>query len=53
MSEASVLEIPSRVAGWDDEEGEWDETLFYHFMNIGWTVEEELKKNLEDKTIDA
>lgn len=35
-----MIEIPIKTDDWDDQEGEFEETLFYHFLNIGWVVAE-------------
>ena len=35
-----AIEIPSKIDGWDDPDGEFNETEFYHFLNIGWIAED-------------
>jgi hypothetical protein len=33
-----TVEIPIKTDGWD-KDGEFDPTLYFHFLNLGWNVE--------------
>ncbi len=34
-----TLEIASKIDGWD-KDGDFDSTLYFHLVNLGWMVEE-------------
>lgn len=36
-----MIENPLKTDGWD-KDGDFDETLYLHFINIGWIPEDEV-----------
>lgn len=35
-----TFEIPLKTSGWDDENGDFDATMYFHFLNLGWVNDE-------------